>query len=122
MRYIIMAALIALFATTARATDNGQWANSPNRDWYRNAQLTPTAQKRFPFKSCCEHSDVVRTKFAVNQTDAGDEWFWLDPATNKWRRVPTDIIHYEDRAPDGMPTLFVYQGQETCFYLPDGGI
>ena len=31
------------------------------RDWYKNAELTPQAQKRFAFKTCCDHADVVKT-------------------------------------------------------------
>jgi hypothetical protein len=46
----------------------------------------------------------------------GDTWLWLDPDRNIWREVPDDIIHWGESAPDGRPTLFIYQGQETCFY------
>jgi hypothetical protein len=63
---------------------------------------------------------VVRTKFNVNRTNAGDERYWLDGET--WRRIPDDIIHWDKRAPNGKPTLFVYSGKETCFFPGDGGI
>ena len=43
-----------------------------------HAELTQKAQMRFPFKSCCEHADVVKTQFRVNRATAGDEWYWLD--------------------------------------------
>ena len=31
-------------------------------------------------------------------------------------------IHWDKRAPNGQPTLFVYSGKETCFFPGDGGI
>jgi len=63
---------------------------------------------------------VVKTKFNVNRTTAGDEWYWLDG--DKWRRIPDDIIHWDQRAPSRQPTLFVFSGRETCFFPGDGGI
>jgi hypothetical protein len=82
--------------------------------------LTTAAQIRFPFKKCCEHADVVKTKFMVDRTTNGDEWYWLDGAT--WRKIPNDIIHWGQSAPGGRPTLFVYSGHETCFFPGDSGI
>jgi hypothetical protein len=34
-------------------------------------------------------------------------------------RIPDDIIHVDEHAPDNQPTLFSYDGKETCFF-PDG--
>jgi hypothetical protein len=106
----------------AQAEWKPEYANSPPevREWYRNAELTEAARIRFPFKKCCDHADVVRTRFTVNKTTNGDEWFWLDGGT--WRRIPDDIIHWGRSAPGGKPTLFVYSGAETCFFPGDGGI
>jgi hypothetical protein len=75
MHYFIMAAAILLFATTAHAVDNGQWANSPNRDWYKAQELNPKARVRLgvSWKSCCEKSDVMKTRFRVDRTTADDE-------------------------------------------------
>ncbi len=99
-----------------------EYANAPQevRDWYQHAQLTPKARMRFPFKSCCEHADVVKTQFRVNRATSGDEWYWLDG--QDWRRIPDDIIHWGETAPDKQPTLFVYRGKETCFWPADSGI
>ena len=95
--------------------------NSPEvQAWYRNAQLTPEAQKRFPFKSCCEKADVVKTQFRVNKTDARDEWYWQ--RNGEWRRIPDDVIHWNETAPGGQATLFVIGDKEACFWPPDGGI
>jgi hypothetical protein len=99
-----------------------EYASAPKevRDWYQSAQLTPRAQLRFPFKSCCEHADVVKTQFRVNRASSGDEWYWLDGGT--WRRIPDDIIHWGETAPSKQPTLFVYGGKETCFWPGEPGI
>jgi len=105
-----------------RAEWKPEYANSPPevQQWYRNAELTAEAQKRFPYKKCCDHADVVKTRFRVNRSGGHDEWWWLDHET--WRKVPDDIIHWGTSAPGGKPTLFVFQGQETCFFPGDGGI
>ena len=43
-----------------------------------------------------------------------DIWEWFDPPLNKWRRVPDNIIHWGEHAPDKQPTLFIYSGQDTA--------
>lgn len=112
----------ALLLTPAAARDLGQWENVDPavRAWYRNAQLTEAARQRFKFQNCCDHADVFRTKFKVNKTTGADEWLYL--VDGKWKRVPPDIIHWGETAPDKQPTLFIYDGKETCFYPGDGGI
>lgn len=119
MRIVILLLLLVL---PVQAKWKPEYSNAPQsvRDWYENAQLTPQAQERFPFKKCCEQSEVVKTQFRVNKKNGGDEWLWLDG--DKWKIIPSDIIHYDQHAPDGKPTLFVYEGRETCFFIPDGGI
>jgi len=109
-------------ALPAQATWKPEYAsNSPEvQTWYRNAQLTPQAQKRFAFKGCCEKADVVKTQFRVSKTTAGDEWYW--EKNGEWRRIPDDVIHWGETAPNGQPTLFVYSGKETCFFPGDSGI
>jgi hypothetical protein len=111
-----------LACTPAFATWKPEYAQLPQevQDWYANAELTPEAQQRFAFKKCCAKSEVVKTQFHVSKATAGDEWFWLDGET--WKRVPPDIIHWNEHAPGGEPTLFVYDGRETCFFPPDAGI
>ncbi len=107
----------------AKAVDNGQWGDKPQwvRDWYQAAELTDAARQRLgvAWKSCCEHSDVFRTQFRVNKDNGEDEWYYL--ADNTWKRVPPDIIHWGESAPDGQPTLFIWQGIETCFWAGTGG-
>ena len=124
MRRYIPVGLVAsvALAAQAQATWKPEYAlNSPEiQAWYRNAELTEAAKIRLPFKKCCDHADVVRTRFTVNKTDAGDEWFYLDGES--WKRIPPDIIHWGLTAPDSQPTLFVYAGKETCFFPGDGGI
>ncbi|MBI4275246.1 MAG: hypothetical protein HY659_11165 [Rhizobiales bacterium] len=114
--------MAGLLTGTADARWKPEYANAPQavQDWYRNAQLTLQAQRRFPFKNCCENADVVKTQFRVNKSTSGDEWYWLDD--KNWRRIPDDIIHWGQSAPSKQPTLFVYQGQETCFWPGEPGI
>ena len=118
--FVVLAA--GLLISQAEARWKSEYANAPQavRDWYQTAQLTPKAQMRFAFKNCCEHADVVKTQFRVNRLDAGDEWYWLDG--QDWRRIPDDIIHWGETAPSKQPTLFVYQGKETCFWPGESGI
>ena len=63
---------------------------------------------------------MFRTKFKVGG-DGGDEWWYLKDKT--WTRIPNDIVHWGEHAPDGRPTLFIYQstGQELCFYPGEDG-
>ena len=114
--------LLAALINPAEARWKPEYAQLPQevRDWYQKAELTPQAQKRFAFKSCCEHADVVKTQFRVNRLTSGDEWYWLDGET--WRRVPDDIIHWGETAPSKQPTLFVHGGKETCFWPGEGGL
>src|SRR5262245_19664640 len=111
-----------MLASPVGATWKPEYANLQFevQQWYRNAELTKAAQPRFPFKKCCDHSDVVKTKFNVNKTSAGDEWYWLDG--EEWRRIPDDIIHWNESAPTRLPTLFIYNGKETCFFPGEGGL
>jgi hypothetical protein len=121
---IVLAASVGVISI-ARSEWKPEYAQaSPEvQQWYRNAPLTEEAQRRFPFKKCCDHADVVRTKFQVNKVDGRDEWFYepLD-APGTLKRIPDDIIHWGVSAPGGQPTLFVYSGKETCFFPGDSGI
>jgi hypothetical protein len=125
-RYHLFLCFVALSAglliSQAEARWKSEYANAPQavRDWYQSAQLTLKAQMRFAFKNCCEHADVVKTQFRVNRLDAGDEWYWLDG--QDWRRISDDIIHWGETTPSKQPTLFVYQGKETCFWPGASGI
>ncbi len=118
----LLAALAAcLCATSASARWKPEYASVPPevRAWYETRELTPAAQKRIGFKSCCAHSDVVRTKFKVSGA-GNDEWWWEKDAT--WVRVPADIIHWGEPTPTGEPILFAFQGLPTCFFPGQSGI
>ena len=119
----VLAALMCA-ATSAQARWKAEYASQPQevRDWYEQAELTPAAKARLHFQKCCASSEVVRTKFRVNKSSGQDEWEWLDKDT--WRVVPPDIIHVDEYAPDGQPTLFVLPGSNipTCFYPGRGGL
>ena len=118
-----LGAFLTTVGMQAQATWKPEYASNPPevQEWYRNAELTHSAQIRFPFKKCCDHADVVKTRFAVNKLDGRDEWFYED-SPGHMKRIPDDIIHWGKTAPNGRPTLFVYSGNETCFFPGDGGI
>jgi hypothetical protein len=115
-------AALATAENQARATWKPEYANAAPeiKAWYQNAQLTQAAQKRFGFKSCCAHSDVVRTEFRVDKATNGDEWYWLN--NGRWTQIPSDIIHWGESAPDRQPTLFAIGNLPTCFYPGQGGL
>lgn len=121
MRPLLTAALVAGFLCPAQATWKPEYASAAPevREWYRNAELTPEAQKRFGWIKCCDHADVFRTQFKVNRATGGDEWWYL--SGTEWKRIPDDIIHVDEHAPDNQPTLFIYNGMETCFFPGGAG-
>ena len=126
--------LLCIIYVPATAEDHGQWANQPPeiRAWYQDATLTPAAQKRFGFVPCCEYAEVVRTKFKVDSSSGAPQWWYLDETSQKYLRIPDDIIHWDEAAPDNKPTLFrlnidvmngaVPAGTLTCFYPPGGAV
>lgn len=129
LRALFATALLCLFAfAPARATWKAEYAQADAavQDWYRNAELTPEAQKRFAFKGCCDHADVVKTRFRVSKRDGADAWeFWDDAASPpSFQPIPPDIIHWGERAPGGAATLFRLGpgGALVCFWPPEGGI
>lgn len=117
----VLAAWVLFLCVLARAEWKPEYAQaSPEvRAWYRNAELTPEARKRFPYSKCCDHADVFRTQFKVNKVNGNDEWWYLAGA--EWKLIPHDIIHVDKHAPDNQPTLFIYAGQETCFFPSGAG-
>lgn len=113
---------------SAHATWKPEYAQADQavQDWYKNAELTPEAQKRFGFKGCCDHADVVKTRFQVSKKNGADVWeFWDDAATPpSFQPIPSDIIHWGEAAPGGLPTLFRLGagGALVCFWPGEGGI
>lgn len=124
MRILLSALALAGAVTTSFAEWKPEYAaSSPEvQHWYLTRELTPETRARLgvSWTSCCAHSDVVKTKFHVDHKSGGDEWFYL--SETGWKRVPPDTIHWGEHAPGGKPTLFIYNGQETCFFPGDGGI
>jgi hypothetical protein len=115
---VALACVLVLWAGVALARDpDGRYANVDPavREWYRTRTLTPEAQQRFGYKSCCDAGDVVLTKFRPE----GDRWLWLN--VDKWQVVPPDIIHYGEVTPTGEPVLFVVGGNPVCFFPGAGG-
>jgi hypothetical protein len=121
---LLVACSFVAMTLSVTARWKAEYAQLPQsvRDWYKAQELTPAAQEVWHFKSCCERSDVVRTKFRVNKIDGKDEWWWLDNEREKWRLIPDYVVHWGQSAPDGQPTLFALEGMPTCFFPGEAGI
>lgn len=132
LRFAPLALLAALLLAPAQAEWKPEYAAQPFevQQWYATRTMTEETRARLgvSWRSCCKHSDVVKTKFFVDKQSGGDVWFWWDADRSAenggagWRRVPDDTIHWGEHAPSGEPTLFAYQGIETCFFPGNGGI
>lgn len=127
---IAIAFLIVLSRMTAAHADwKPQYASEPQyiQDWYQSATLTEAAQKRFNFVMCCSAAEVVKTQFRVDRKNGADAWFYWK--NDHWEEIPSDIIHWNESAPDNKPTLFALdhdvlgakKGDLTCFYPGSGG-
>lgn len=111
--FFALAVGFCLAMSYARADD--PWANSPNKSWYDAAEATPDAQKKFNIVKCCASAEVVKTKFQQR----GESWWYLDRSSSTWREIPSFIIWLDKHPPDNQPTLFVWNGNLTCFFVPD---
>lgn len=95
--------------------------HSPFAEWAKKQQVALAAKSRFCPQtpegqtcSCCDQAEVVKTRFRKDDTD----WWYLHPTTQKWHKIPWDIIHEQDEeTPTGEPVLFIYQGVERCFFI-----
>ena len=122
----LLAASLVLVCVAARAPADATWkpeyaaASAAARAWYETRELTAAARARFGFRSCCAHSDVIRTRF--RPAPSGDDGWDFLAADGQWRRIPPDVVHPDEHAPDGRATLFAIQGEPTCFFPPQGGI
>ena len=128
LRLSWLAALICALAMIALLSPGltrwrPEYAELPQatREWFRTRTLTPAAQARFNFSNCCDHADVVDTKFRVDKTTGNDQWWWLNGT--QWQRVPDDIIHWGEHHPEGKAILFISPIHKlpVCFFPPGGG-
>jgi hypothetical protein len=112
-------------------TIDDQWSFSPYHGWADQQDVMPAARVRMgcipdPSKgrcSCCNGAEIVKTKFRV-AGDYSDAWDWLNPRTQKWERVPDDIIHWDEPTPDKQGVAFEYpigSGKLRCFFPPQEG-
>lgn len=93
--------------------------------WAQRQNVMPAARLRVGCTTdnctCCAGADIVQSKFRVAK-DRSDAWDWVNPVTNRWERVPDDIIHWDEPTPTKEAVMFVYQGTPRCFFPPqDGG-
>ena len=120
---LIVITIVTLAMQHVRAEWKPEYAqSSPEvQAWYHNAELTPAARERLHYQKCCDHADVVKTRFEVDRSSGRDVWTYED-TLGHMKVIPADIIHWGVSAPGGQPTLFVYAGTETCFFPGDSGI
>lgn len=116
VKYLIA---LMMFVSTCNATWKPEYSNTPKEwlDWFNGAQLTPQAQARIGYTSCCQHSDRFVTKFRPE----GGHWYFEDEG--QWKLIPDDTVHETD---PNMPAqlrhegvLFIYNGLVTCFWPPE---
>jgi hypothetical protein len=112
-------AVFLLFSTPALAHEV-HGATLQMQAWYSEVEIMPEARKRLPWTKCCNKAEIVKAQFRVEKTTNGDEWYYW--TNGSFKRIPPDIIHWGEVAPDKEATLFVYNGHETCFFPPEGGL
>ena len=133
IRLGVIALAIATFAVVlinfARADD--PWSQSPYKGWADKQQVMPAAKSRMgcmdaaSYCSCCNGSEIVKSKFRPIKSNTFDEdgWEWLNIRTNKWEQVPDDVIHWQEKTPNGQAVAFEYpigSGILRCFFPPNG--
>jgi hypothetical protein len=125
---VLVVTIVVCFAGFAHARWKPEYANMPAeiRAWYAQAQTMPDSRPRKEkgYVGCCNHGDVVDAQFETKKTPSGyvEEWYYKTPEMAEYKRIPNDIIHWGEAAPYGLPTLFVYNGEEICFWPPNGAI
>lgn len=114
--------LVALLLVVSPAMGHDMLGVSPEYNkWANNVETTEAAYARLGWRKCCNHAEIFKTKFLPIKEN-GEDGYMYEVTAGIWKRVPPDIIKWDERAPDGVPTLFIYQGKETCFFPADGGI
>lgn len=117
--------VVATLAVPARADD--PYSQSPYKGWADQQEVTQAARPRFGCTSpggrcsCCADAEIVATRFRVDRGTGADQWWYLHQATNQWRRVPEDVIHWGEHSPDGRPVLFIWSGEPRCFFPGEDG-
>lgn len=121
-------AVLLFFTCNAQARDNGQWAISPNKEFFdtlRRPDIEDTYGPPNESLFCCGEADVVETRFRVETDLDGDNpypletWYaWLE---DDWVRIPLAKI-VPGHAPDGRAYLFANKKAIFCFVRPRGGL
>jgi hypothetical protein len=125
---VLVVTIVVCFAGFAHARWKPEYANMPAeiRAWYAQAQTMPDSRPRKEkgYVGCCNHGDVVDAQFETKKTPSGyvEEWYYKTREMAEYKRIANDIIHWGEAAPYGLPTLFVYNGEEICFWPPNGAI
>ena len=128
LQHVLVATFVVSFVSFAHARWKPEYSNMPPevRAWYAQAQTMPKSRPRREkgYIGCCNHGDVVNAQFEVRKTPTGyvEEWYYKTAEMAEYKKISNDIIHWGEAAPYGLPTLFVYNGEEICFWPPNGAI
>lgn len=128
---LLWIAMSIFVAAGAQAHDEHDYGPEYN-EWAKKQLVTPEAGRtRFGCAKyepnnnscfCCNKSEIVKTKFRLVEVEGErypvEGWEWLVPGTNIWRRVPRDIIHWDEPTPTKEGVLFLLNGTERCFFPP----
>lgn len=108
---IVVAAYLVMIAP-ALAVDNGQYANSPLRDWFKSVR----SKAGVP---CCDMSDGHKTESEIRGVD-----YWV-PIGGAWLKVPPEAVICEFGNPVGEAVVWyvLYQNAPIirCF-VPGAGL
>jgi hypothetical protein len=127
-QHVPVVMFVVLSASFAHARWKPEYSNMPPevRARYAQAQTLPGSRPRAEkgYIGCCNHGDVVDAQFEVRKTRSGyvEEWHYKTAEMAEYKKSPNDIIHWGEAAPYGLPTLFLYNGEEICFWPPNGAI
>lgn len=71
---------------------------------------------------CCKGSEIVKAEYRLSKRldERGypiDEYWYKRAGSDEWKLIPDDVVHWNEHAPDGQPTLFIIGGTiERCFF------
>ena len=124
--FVVLALIVALFATGAHARDNGQWEGTDPtvREWYQGL-MRPDA----PSSSCCQESDAywadevhVRDGKTYATDDRPDESLGRPHIpVGTVIEIPPEKLKWDSSNPTGHNVLFVnISGYTWCFVQSSG--
>ncbi len=102
----VAALLFVLAPAFARWKPEYASASPEEQAWYQRQQTAPEWRKRKNvdwYKSCCDHSDVVKAKFAK----ADGRWKYQEIGSSEWKDIPDDVVQPDVMTPRSQAILFI---------------